>query len=95
VHDPDGTFHQNLNGEMVDLDPVDDEDLDWLREVVQRHAAETGSVVATRMLARWYEESRHFRKVFPKDYKRVLAAIVQAEELGQDVDEAVMAAVTG
>ena len=29
---PDGTFEENLNSEMVDLDELDDEDVDWLRD---------------------------------------------------------------
>jgi glutamate synthase (NADPH/NADH) large chain len=94
VYDPEASFHKNLNAELVDLDPLDDDDLEWLRATIQRHATETGSPVAAKILNRWYEESRSFRKVFPKDYKRVLAAIVQAEELGTNVDEAVMAAAT-
>ena len=30
VWDPDASFHTRLNVEMVDLDPLDDEDRDWL-----------------------------------------------------------------
>ena len=39
VCDPDGTFPTRLNGEMVDLDPLEDEDREWLRDVVRRHHA--------------------------------------------------------
>src|SRR5579871_6738588 len=40
-----------LNREMVDLDPLDEADIEFLREVVARHRAETGSAVAARLLA--------------------------------------------
>ena len=50
VYDPDGTFASRLNREMVDLDPLDDEDIEWLREIIRRHCAETGSAVAQRLL---------------------------------------------
>jgi glutamate synthase (NADPH) large chain len=95
VWDPDDTFHTRLNTEMVDLDPLDDEDKAWLKETIRVHARETGSAVAERLLERWYENVRDFKKVFPKDYKRVLAAIATAEETGRDVDEAIMAAAHG
>ncbi len=95
VYDPDDTFARRLNFEMVDLDPLEEEDKEWLRGVVRAHQRETGSAVAGRLLDRWHESVRDFKKVFPKDYKRVLEAIQRAEELGQDVDEAIMAAAHG
>jgi glutamate synthase (NADPH/NADH) large chain len=95
VYDPDDTFATRVNLEMVDLDPVDDEDRDELREVVRRHEEETGSTVASRLLEFWHEEVRNFVKVMPKDYKRVLEAARTAEERGIDVDEAIMAAAHG
>jgi glutamate synthase (NADPH/NADH) large chain len=95
VWDPDDTFHTRLNGEMVDLDPLDAEDKEWLRDAIRAHQRETGSPVAERVLARWHENVREFKKVFPKDYKRVLDAIAVAEEQGRDVDEAIMAAAHG
>jgi glutamate synthase (NADPH/NADH) large chain len=95
VHDPRGTFFTRLNSEMVDLDPLEDEDREWLRAVVRRHQSETGSGVAAHILARWHDEVRAFRKVMPKDYKRVLEAARLAEEQGRDVDEAIMAAAHG
>jgi glutamate synthase (NADPH/NADH) large chain len=95
VYDPDDTFARRLNFEMVDLDPLEDEDKEWLRATIRTHRSETGSAVAQRILDRWHETVRSFKKVFPKDYKRVLEAIQRAEEIGQDVDEAIMAASHG
>ncbi len=95
LYDRSQTFMQRLNTEMVDLDPLDEDDLDWLRAIVGRHRAETGSAVADRILTRWHEERRWFVKVMPKDYKRVLEAIRVAEERGESVDEAIMAAAHG
>jgi glutamate synthase (NADPH/NADH) large chain len=95
VYDPADVFPQRVNLEMVDLDPLDDEDREWLRDMVRRHEAETGSAVAARLLEFWHEEVRNFVKVMPKDYKRVLEAAALAEERGQSVDEAIMAASHG
>jgi len=95
VYDGDGTFPKRLNREMVDLDPLDDEDRTWLRLTVQRHRDETQSPVAQRLLAAWDTEVERFAKVMPKDYKRVLLAMREAAAEGRSVDEAVMAAAHG
>jgi glutamate synthase (NADPH/NADH) large chain len=83
---------QRTNRDMVDLDGLEEDDRSWLREVISRHLEETGSAVAERMLSDWWSESERFRKVFPKDFKRVLQARADAAERGTDPDEAVMAA---
>src|SRR6202023_2337163 len=80
-----------LNREMVDVDPLEDPDVEFLHEVVSRHPAETGSAVAARLLAAWESAAQRFTKVMPKDYKRVLTAASAAEREGRDVNEAVMA----
>jgi glutamate synthase (NADPH/NADH) large chain len=95
VYDPSRSFPPNLNPEMVDLDPPDDDDIRWLQDIVGRHYVATRSTVAYRILADWYKEAEHFIKVMPKDYKRVLEATQFALERGESVDEAVMAASRG
>jgi glutamate synthase (NADPH/NADH) large chain len=96
IYDHEDEFHRSLNTEMVDLETsIDDEDADFLREVIRRHRDETGSEVASAILDRWHQQVRYFKKVMPKDYKRVIEAIATAEEHGQDVEEAVMAAAKG
>jgi glutamate synthase (NADPH/NADH) large chain len=84
-----------LNREMVDIDPLDEADLEFLAETVARHHAETGSAVAARLLASWDSAADRFSKVMPQDYKRVLRAASAAEREGRDVNEAVMAAAHG
>jgi glutamate synthase (NADPH/NADH) large chain len=84
-----------LNREMVDADPLEEPDVEFLRDAVSRHHAETGSAVAARLLADWDAAVGRFTKVMPQDYKRVLAAASAAEREGRDVNEAVMAAAHG
>jgi glutamate synthase (NADPH/NADH) large chain len=93
VRDPDGTAARRVNPEMVDLDPVTPEDLAWLRDTVERHVAETDSELGGRVLAGW--EAQSWIKVFPKDFKRVLAAMDRAAAEGLDVDRVVMEAAHG
>ena len=95
VWDPNGTFAGNLNQEMVDLEGLDDLDSTWLVGAIFRHRDETGSDVAGRILTDWQYSVRQFVKVMPRDYKRVLIAIRDAEAQGADIDEAIMAAAKG
>ncbi|MFT7836103.1 glutamate synthase large subunit [Saccharothrix sp. BKS2] len=84
-----------VNAEMVDLDPLDTADREFLRSAVEKHYAETGSAVAHALLADWDLAVDRFTKVMPKDYKRVLAARALAEQEGRDVNEAIMEASHG
>jgi glutamate synthase (NADPH/NADH) large chain len=82
-----------VNREMVDLEPLDDGDVETLRQMLSDHAAETDSPVAQALLAE--ADWMRFTKVMPRDYKKVLLAIEQARQDGTDVDEAIMAASKG
>jgi glutamate synthase (NADPH/NADH) large chain len=84
-----------VNLDMVELDPLDDEDRQVLRHAVTRHEKETGSTVARDLLADWSHSAGRFTKVMPTDYKRVLLARARAIEAGLDADAAVMEAVRG
>ncbi len=95
VLDEAGDFSTKVNREMVDLDPLDDDDRAFLRERVEAHLAETGSAVAERLLADWSAALDHFVKIMPQDYKRVLGAARRAEESGEPVIDAIMAAAHG
>ena len=95
VLDVDRSLYRRMNHEMVDIDTLEDEDVEWLRGVVTMHMELTGSPVAERILSTWWTNVERFTKIFPKDYKRVLEAQRDAIERGVDVDEAVMAAARG
>ncbi len=84
-----------VNRDMVDLDPLDGEDLAFLLDVLRRHSEETDSGVATRLLEDADAALPRFTKVMPRDYKRVLAARLRALREGVDVDLAVMEASHG
>ena len=74
VYDISGKFAVNCNTEMVDLDPVDDESAIELRQMISEHLQYTRSAVARFILDDFENQLKHFVKVFPKDYKRVLVA---------------------
>jgi glutamate synthase (NADPH/NADH) large chain len=86
---------RRVNPEMVALEELTDEDRFFLRSVVEKHQAETGSAVAGKLLAEWDIAADRFTKVMPQDYKRVLEAMAKAEAEGRDVNQAIMAASQG
>jgi glutamate synthase (NADPH/NADH) large chain len=95
VFDPHGLLPGVYNSEMVDLDPLSPEDRMWLKDRVTMHRDETGSAVATEILADWISSAEQFVTVMPRDYKRVLLATEKAIAEGRSVDDAVMAASRG
>ena len=95
LYDPQEQLPANLNAEMVDLEELDDDDVEWLRGMLGAHCDATDSAVARAILADWPRKAGDFVKVMPRDYRRVLAAIAEAERAGADVDEAIMAASRG
>ena len=92
VYDPDEVFEGRVNMEMVALEPLDGDDQQFLADVVAAHAEATDSEIARALLADWPTALGRFRKVMPKDYRRVLEATRRAEENGLDVVEEIMRA---
>jgi glutamate synthase (NADPH/NADH) large chain len=88
-------FQTKVNHEMVDLDPLDDEDQEFLFDRISKHRDETNSAVAKALLADWKASLGKFVKVMPRDYKLVLEAARDAEERGLPVTEAIMEAAHG
>ncbi|MFD4193324.1 glutamate synthase large subunit [Amycolatopsis thermoflava] len=80
----------SVNREMVELLPLEPEDLNWLKDIVTRHHELTRSAVAASLLGDWPRRSASFTKVMPRDYRRVLEATKAAKAAGRDVDEAIM-----
>jgi glutamate synthase (ferredoxin) len=93
VLDEAGDFPIRCNTQMSDLETLQDlEEIDYIRQMLQKHANYTGSKNAKQVLANWTEMVPKFVKVMPRDYKRVLQALKRAEESGLSGDEALTAA---
>ncbi|MGK2879926.1 MAG: glutamate synthase large subunit [Mycobacterium sp.] len=101
VYDPDKVLAVHVNPEMVDLEELADEDIEYLHGILVAHVDATNSAVGQRILTGWdgrQQEMANFVKVMPRDYKSVLKAIADAERSGADengVAEAIMAAARG
>ena len=96
VYDPDDTFFRRLNAEMVDLEPLDPDDGEWLRDVLRTHEHAHRIAGGQRLLERWHTRGAPLQEGH--------AARLQAgarggprspRSHGLDVDEAIMAAAHG
>jgi glutamate synthase (ferredoxin) len=93
VLDEVGDFPTRCNMQMVDVEQITDADeLEQVWKMVQRHQTYTRSKRATQVLSNWSQLAAKWRKVLPKDYKRVLTSLKRIKESGLTGDEAVMAA---
>jgi len=72
IYDVKGNFANNCNKEMVDLDPINEEDAKELFIMIEKHFQNTGSTVAKFVMDDFENQQRNFVKVFPQDYKKVL-----------------------
>jgi len=72
IYDVDGSFADKCNMEMVGLDPLEAEDISYLKEMITEHYSYTNSTVAGFILNDFDHQLKNFIKVFPSDYKKAL-----------------------
>ncbi|KAF9584972.1 glutamate synthase [NADH] [Lunasporangiospora selenospora] len=74
-------FKSKVNMEMVSFETVDDdEEIAWLKDLLQDHRQFTGSSIAERILKDMGAYIPKFVKVMPNDYKKVIDAKKAAKE---------------
>ncbi|AKG33520.1 glutamate synthase large subunit [Paenibacillus durus] len=93
VFDPDNTFVNRCNLEMVLLERVEEqEEIAELHSMIIRHTELTNSALGQRVLDSWQDNLPKFARVIPKDYKRMMDQIRKVEETGLTGEAAMMAA---
>ncbi len=75
VFDEHNEFRSRCNLEMIEIENLSDlEDETWLLHILAEHRRETGSVKADKILKGWRTFKLHFRKILPKEYRKIMAA---------------------
>lgn len=93
VYDESGYFPRRCNTQMVMLEKLEEaEEIEALRQMIEKHQLLTQSNVAAQMLSDWENAQNHFVRVIPKDYKRMIRYISDFRKQGLEEDEAIMAA---
>ncbi|MDD5669377.1 MAG: hypothetical protein PHE58_05040, partial [Candidatus Omnitrophica bacterium] len=81
VYNQDGTFKNKCNHEMVELQSsLDDEDVVTLKRLISNHYKYTKSARSKIMMDGFHNHLKHFVKVMPLEYKRVLEERKLAEK---------------
>jgi glutamate synthase domain-containing protein 2/glutamate synthase domain-containing protein 1/glutamate synthase domain-containing protein 3 len=90
VLDEQGDFvAHRLNDEMVGVEELTDEDeIEFVRGLIEQHRRYTESPVAARLLADWATTIRRMVKIMPHDYKKALEKMA-AEEAARELQPAV------
>jgi glutamate synthase (NADPH/NADH) large chain len=77
---------ESLETGELELHPLDSADVEILRDLLEKHVAETDSALAARMLADMEKTAAVFVKVLPRDYAAVLRTRQAALDEGLDPD---------
>ncbi|MEN8226477.1 MAG: glutamate synthase subunit alpha, partial [Bacteroidota bacterium] len=72
INNEDGEFSLRCNQELVDLDPLNEEDEQVLKRLIENHLKFTESKTAQQLLDSWETSKKNFIMVIPRDYKAVL-----------------------
>ena len=93
VLDMNHDLYLRLNKQLVSMTEVSDShDIEIIKDLIQRHAKETGSELAKKILKDFDNYIRHFKKIVPNDYQKMMTEIAKGEERGLNHDEAVLEA---
>lgn len=88
VYDPDHTFNERCNLEMIDLFKLNEKGDDGqLKPLIEAHLRYTGSLKAKAILANWGQEAANFVKVYPKDFRAINEAIATLKKQGTPADQ--------
>ena len=89
VLDENHELYLRLNKQMVDMEAVTERhDGEELRTLIEHHVRETGSPLGKRVLDHFQEYLPKFKKIIPRDYKRMITTIGQMEEKGMSHEKA-------
>jgi glutamate synthase domain-containing protein 2/glutamate synthase domain-containing protein 1/glutamate synthase domain-containing protein 3 len=87
VYDKERRFRERCNLDLVELEELEDQDEEQIRELIAEHVARTGSMVGRNLMASWERSRERFVKVMPRDYRRVLEERAAAAAAAGQADE--------
>lgn len=85
IYDKDSLFRSRCNLSMADIEAINIEDEELLRNMIANHLKFTESPVAGKILNEFRKEKKKFVKVMPTEYKRMMKAKIT--EYGLELSE--------
>lgn len=82
-------LYKKLNKDLINVEQVDSErDKQELKDLISRHFAATGSAVAKNVLDNFEDSLKDFKKIIPRDYKKITEKIDEYLAKGLDKEQA-------
>ena len=89
VLDENNCLYKNLNKEMVLMEKIENKyDEEELRRLIKKHVTNTSSQKGKEILDNFKSYIPKFKKIIPKDYKKLLQLSSQFEEQGMSREKA-------
>ena len=83
VLDPDHDLYLRVNKELVSMSSVTEKhDIQALKALIEEHTAATGSAIGRELLDHFDQRLGDFKKIMPKDFKRMMDVIASFEARG-------------
>lgn len=89
IYDEEHDLYKRLNDELVDMENVEHkQDVEAIGRLLEEHVKMTSSAKGKYLLDHFDEVLVHFKKIIPRDYKKIKTEIKRLEDLGFDHEEA-------
>ena len=72
VWDVNKTLEYHFNPDMADLESITEDDKESIFNLISEHFENTGSTLAEYIISDWDNSCKHFTKVYPREYKKVI-----------------------
>lgn len=71
VWDVNKSLDKNFNPDMADLEPLEESDIQLIKQLIEEHVTITGSEIGQYLLSDFEQAQGYFVKVYPRDYKKL------------------------
>jgi glutamate synthase (ferredoxin) len=89
VLDMENDLYKRLNKEMISVESLSDKyEIDEVKQLIMNHVNYTNSEIAKKILDDWNGYLPKFKKIIPRDYKKIMNTIVSLEEKGLSQEQA-------
>ncbi len=92
VYDKYSTLEARCNHDLVDLMELSEDELKTVRALIEEHVERTESPRGIKLLYQFDEISRHFVKVVPREYHRIMERADAVQVQGMSREEAIVKA---
>lgn len=89
VYDEYRTLEGRCNHDMVELLAPSDAELEQVRALIEEHVERTKSPRGIKLLYQFADAKRHFVKVIPHEYRRIMELAAKEQAQGVSHEEAV------